>query len=59
MDFAAMAGACGWRSAALRPDLGNLDDILDAHRRGAASTLVTVPVDAGHILGINPRASNL
>ncbi len=33
MDFAAMAGACGWRSAALRPDLANLDDILDAHRR--------------------------
>ncbi|WP_395673940.1 thiamine pyrophosphate-dependent enzyme [Inquilinus sp.] len=59
MDFAAMAGACGWRSAALRPDLGNLDDILGAHRTGQASTLVTVPVDAGHILGINPRASNL
>jgi acetolactate synthase-1/2/3 large subunit len=59
MDFAAMAGACGWRSAALRPDLANLDEILDTHRGAAASTLVTVPVDAGHILGINPRASNL
>ncbi|MGO1077164.1 thiamine pyrophosphate-dependent enzyme [Inquilinus sp. CA228] len=60
MDFAAMAGACGWRSAALRPDLANLDDILDAHRHdAAASTLVTVPVDPGHILGINPRAGNL
>lgn len=59
MDFAAMAGACGWRSAALRPDLANLDEILDTHRGAAASTLVTVPVDAGHILGINPRAGNL
>ncbi|MDR6290365.1 acetolactate synthase-1/2/3 large subunit [Inquilinus ginsengisoli] len=60
MDFAAMAGACGWRSASLRPDLANLDDILDAHHRGAVgSTLVTVPVDPGHILGINPRADNL
>jgi len=59
MDFAAMAGACGWRSAALRPDLDNLDDILDAHRAAPVSTLVTVPVDPGHILGINPRASNL
>lgn len=60
MDFGAMAGACGWRSAALRPDLANLDDILDAHRHGApGSTLVTVPVDSGHILGINPRAGNL
>lgn len=59
MDFGAMAGACGWRSAALRPDLANLDDILDAHRAGPASTLVTVPVDPGHVLGINPRASNL
>ena len=59
MDFGAMAGACGWRSAALRPELTNLDDILDAHRAGPASTLVTVPVDSGHILGINPRAGNL
>lgn len=59
IDYAAMAEACGWRSAALRPDLGNLDDILAAHRAGRASTLVTVPVDSGHILGINPRASNL
>lgn len=59
MDFAAMAGACGWRSAALRPDLANLDEILDTHRGAAASTLVTVPVDSGHILGINPRAGNL
>ncbi|MGK9168782.1 hypothetical protein KXR53_20880 [Inquilinus limosus] len=60
MDFAAMAGACGWRSAALRPDLANLDEILDAHHHGAlTSTLVTVPVDSGHILGINPRAGNL
>ncbi|MFE0753652.1 thiamine pyrophosphate-dependent enzyme [Inquilinus sp. NPDC058860] len=59
MDFAAMAGACGWRSAALRPDLANLDEILDAHRHAPVSTLVTVPVDPGHILGINPRAANL
>ncbi|WP_343712651.1 thiamine pyrophosphate-dependent enzyme [Inquilinus sp.] len=59
MDYAAMAEACGWRSAALRPDLANLDDILAAHRAGRLSTLVTVPVDSAHILGINPRASNL
>ncbi|KGM30959.1 thiamine pyrophosphate-dependent enzyme, partial [Inquilinus limosus] len=59
IDYAAMAEACGWRSAALRPDLGNLDDILAAHRAGRLSTLVTVPVDSAHILGINPRASNL
>ncbi|WP_225771125.1 thiamine pyrophosphate-dependent enzyme [Inquilinus sp. Marseille-Q2685] len=59
IDFAAMAGGCGWRSAALRPDLANLDEILDAHRAGPVSTLVSVPVDPGHILGINPRAGNL
>ncbi|MGK9236207.1 hypothetical protein KXS07_30590 [Inquilinus limosus] len=60
MDFAAMAGACGWRAAALRPDLANLDDILAAHHGGPSrSTLVTVPVDPEHILGINPRAGNL
>lgn len=59
MDFAAMAGACGWRSAALRPDLANLDEILDTHRHAPISSLVTVPVDPGHILGINPRAGNL
>lgn len=60
MDYAAIAGACGWRAAALRPNLANLDEILDLHHQGApASTLVTVPVDPAHILGINPRARNL
>jgi len=44
----------------LRPDLGNLADIMQqAYRPGRPSMPVEVPIDAGQIVGPNPRIDNL
>ncbi|NVJ25758.1 thiamine pyrophosphate-binding protein [Myxococcus sp. AM011] len=60
MDFGDIARACGWAACQLKPDLANLEEILHLHQgRSGKSILVTVPVDAEQILGLNPRASNL
>jgi acetolactate synthase-1/2/3 large subunit len=60
IDFAAAARAHGWDAFNLRPDLGNLDEILDACYAGSGrSILVDVPIDADQVLGLNPRLLNL
>ncbi|SET82299.1 acetolactate synthase-1/2/3 large subunit [Myxococcus fulvus] len=60
MEFGDIARACGWVAFDLKPDLTNLDAILGLHRaRAGQSILVTIPVDAEQVLGLNPRAGNL
>jgi acetolactate synthase I/II/III large subunit len=60
MDFCAMAHACGWWSLDLAPDLSNLDELFSPGAQAAGrSTLVRIPVDAGQVAGMNPRARNL
>ncbi|MCP3060360.1 thiamine pyrophosphate-dependent enzyme [Myxococcus sp. K38C18041901] len=60
MDFGDIARGCGWVGFDLKPDLTNLDAILDLHRaRAGQSILVTLPVDTEQIIGLNPRAGNL
>jgi acetolactate synthase I/II/III large subunit len=60
IDFVAAAKAHGWDGYRLRPDLGNLDEILDACYAGSGrSILVDVPIDADQVIGLNPRLYNL
>lgn len=60
MDFGDIARACGWAAFDLKPDLTHLEEILRLHQgRSGKSILVTVPVDTGQLLGLNPRAGNL
>ena len=60
IDFVAAAKAHGWNGFRLRPDLGNLDEILDAcYSASGQSILVDVPIDADQVLGLNPRLYNL
>jgi acetolactate synthase-1/2/3 large subunit len=60
IDFVAAAKAHGWDGFHLRPDLGNLDEILDACYAGSGrSVLVDVPIDADQVIGLNPRLYNL
>jgi acetolactate synthase-1/2/3 large subunit len=60
IDFVAAAKAHGWEGFHLRPDLGNLDEILDACYAGSGrSVLVDVPIDADQVIGLNPRLYNL
>jgi acetolactate synthase-1/2/3 large subunit len=60
LDHAAIARACGWNAHILRPDLSNLQFILeDAMRNQNRSVLIDVPVDGNQELGKNPRLRNL
>jgi acetolactate synthase I/II/III large subunit len=60
IDFVAAAKAHGWDGFKLRPDLGNLDEILDAcYASKGRSILVDVPIDADQVIGLNPRLNNL
>jgi acetolactate synthase-1/2/3 large subunit len=60
IDFVAAAKAHGWEGFRLRPDLGNLDEILDAcYADSGQSILVDVPIDADQVIGLNPRLNNL
>jgi acetolactate synthase-1/2/3 large subunit len=60
IDFVAAARAHGWDGFHLRPDLANLDEILDACYAGSGrSILVDVPIDADQVIGLNPRLYNL
>lgn len=59
-DFVAAAKAHGWQALRMRPDLTDLDDVMDAcYRPGTPSLLVEVPIDPGQVLGSNPRIDNL
>jgi acetolactate synthase-1/2/3 large subunit len=60
IDFVAAAKAHGWDGYRLRPDLGNLDEILAAcYAAKGQSILVDVPIDADQVIGLNPRLYNL
>jgi acetolactate synthase I/II/III large subunit len=60
IDFVAAAKAHGWDGYKLRPDLGNLDEILDAcYASNGQSIVVDVPIDADQVIGLNPRLYNL
>lgn len=60
IDFVAAAKAHGWEGFRLRPDLGNLDEILDVcYASKGRSILVDVPIDADQVIGLNPRLYNL
>jgi acetolactate synthase-1/2/3 large subunit len=60
IDFVAAAKAHGWDGYKLRPDLGNLDEILDAcYASTGRSIVVDVPIDADQVIGLNPRLYNL
>ncbi len=62
VDYVAAAKAHGWDGYRLRPDLGNLDEILDACYAASGkgrSVLVDVPIDADQVIGLNPRLYNL
>jgi acetolactate synthase-1/2/3 large subunit len=60
IDFVAAAKAHGWEGFHLRPDLGNLDEIMDAcYAAKGRSILVDVPIDADQVIGLNPRLYNL
>ncbi|GAA3689001.1 acetolactate synthase-1/2/3 large subunit [Lentzea atacamensis] len=56
VDHVAAARAYGWDAFRVKPDLSNLDEILDAcQTSGDRSLLVDVPVDASQNIGPNPR----
>ena len=60
IDFVAAAKAHGWDGYKLRPDLGNLDEILKACYAGTGQSIVIdVPIDADQVIGLNPRLYNL
>jgi acetolactate synthase-1/2/3 large subunit len=60
VDFVAAAKAHGWDGYKLRPDLGNLDEILKACYAGTGQSIVVdVPIDADQVIGLNPRLYNL
>jgi len=60
IDFVAAAKAHGWDGYKLRPDLGNLDEILKACYAGTGQSIVVdVPIDADQVIGLNPRLYNL
>ncbi|MBI3998953.1 MAG: thiamine pyrophosphate-binding protein [Armatimonadetes bacterium] len=60
VDFVAAAKAYGWDGYSLDPDLGNLEEIMDACYTGKGqSILVDVPVDTDQVIGLNPRLLNL
>ena len=60
IDFVGAAKAHGWDGFRLRPDMANLDEILDACYAGRGrSILVDVPIDADQVIGLNPRLYNL
>ena len=60
IDFVAAAKAHGWDGYRLRPDLGNLEQILDACYAGTGrSIVIDVPIDADQVIGLNPRLYNL
>ncbi len=60
IDFVAAAKAHGWEGFRLKPDLSNLDTIMDAcYTPARKSTLIDVPVDPEQVVGLNPRLLNL
>ena len=60
IDFVAAAKAHGWDGYKLRPDLGNLDEIMEACYSGSGqSILIDVPIDPDQVIGLNPRLYNL
>ena len=60
IDFVAAAKAHGWDGYKLRPDLSNLDEILNACYAGTGQSIVVdVPIDADQVIGLNPRLYNL
>jgi len=60
IDFVAAAKAHGWEGFRLKPDLSNLDTIMDAcYTPARKSTLIDVPVDSEQVVGLNPRLLNL
>lgn len=60
IDFVAAAKAHGWDGYAVKPDLSNLREIIEAcYAPRGRSILVDVPVDGDQIVGLNPRLLNL
>ncbi len=60
IDFVAAAKAHGWEGFRLKPDLSNLDPIMDAcYSPARKSILIDVPVDPDQVVGLNPRLLNL
>ncbi len=60
IDFVAAAKAHGWDGFYLKPDLSNLQEIMDAcYTKRGQSILVDVPVDPDQVIGLNPRLLNL
>ena len=60
IDFVMAARAHGWEGFRMKPDLSNLDEIMDAcYEPTGQSILVDVPVDADQMIGLNPRLNNL
>jgi len=60
IDFVAAAKAHGWDGFALKPDLSNLKEIMDAcYTQTGQSILVDVPMDTDQVVGLNPRLLNL
>lgn len=60
IDFVAAAKAHGWGGYYLKPDLSNLEEIMDAcYETRGQSILVDVPMDTDQEIGLNPRLLNL
>ena len=60
IDFVGAARAHGWEGFRVKPDLSNLNEIVDAcYETKGQSILVDVPVDADQVIGLNPRLYNL
>ncbi|MCC5832254.1 MAG: hypothetical protein JJU12_04335 [Chlamydiales bacterium] len=60
IDFLSSAEANGWKGVALKPNLGNLEEILNlCYAEEKQSIVVEVPVDPDQIIGPNPRFENL
>jgi acetolactate synthase-1/2/3 large subunit len=60
IDFVMAARAHGWDGYRVKPDLSNLNDIMDAcYETEGKSIVVDVPVDADQVIGLNPRLYNL
>lgn len=60
VDFHGVAEKYGWSSYYLKPNLANLNGVMDAIYSGSStSILIQIPVDGTIVIGQNPRLLNL
>jgi acetolactate synthase-1/2/3 large subunit len=55
VDFVGLAKACSWEAEKLKPDLSNLESLMDKAYSSKRSFLIEIPCESFQSLGFNPR----